>query len=120
MELVGTALGDGVDGTTGESALAYVERSHGNLNLLDGLHRYRLSTCLTTIVTAGCQTEDVIVCGTVNHEVVVAVVDTGERHVAGIGNGELWVQSSHVSDTVGNARHVVDLLCRHTGSSTGT
>lgn len=41
VELIGTALGDGVDGTSGESALAHIERSHGNLNLLDGLHRYR-------------------------------------------------------------------------------
>ena len=120
VELIGTALGDGVDGTSGESALAHIERSHGNLNLLDGLHRYRLSTCLTAVVTAGCQTEDVIVCRTVNHEVVVSVVDTSERHITGIGNGELWVQSSHVSDTVGDARHIVDLLCRHTGSSTCT
>ena len=120
MELVGTALGDGVDGTTGESALAHIERSHRYLNLLDSLHRYRLSSCLTTIVTTGSQTEDVVVCRTVNHEVVVSVVDTGERHVSGIGNGELRVQSSHVSDTVGDARHIVDLLCRHTGSSTCT
>jgi hypothetical protein len=28
VELVGTALGDGIDGTTGETALSHIERSH--------------------------------------------------------------------------------------------
>ena len=50
VELVGTALGDGIDGTTGETALSHIERSYRYLNLLDGLHRYRLSTRLTAVM----------------------------------------------------------------------
>ena len=120
MELVGTALGDGIDGTTGETALSHIERSYRYLNLLDGLHRYRLSTRLTAVVTAGSQTEHVVVGRTINHEVVVSVVGTGKRHVTRICNRELRVQASHIGNTVGDTRHIVDLLCRHTGSSTCT
>ena len=74
MELVGTALGDGIDGTTCETALSHIERSYRYLNLLDGLHRYRLSTRLTAVITAGSQTEHVVVSRTINHEVVVSAL----------------------------------------------
>ena len=120
VELVGTALGDGIDGTTGETALSHIERSYRHLNLLDGLHRYRLSTRLTAVITAGSQTEHVVVGRTINHEVVVSVVGTGKRHVTRISNRELRVQASHIGNTVGDTRHIVDLLGIHTGGSTCT
>ena len=78
MELVGTRLGDSIDGTTCETTLANIKRRNANLDLFDGFHRYRLSTSLTTIATIRCQAENVVVGCTINHEVVVSIVGSSK------------------------------------------
>ena len=110
MELVRTALRDGVDGTAGESALANVERSDIHLNLLNRFHRNGLCTSLTAIASARSQTEHVVVHRTVNLERVVTVVHTGKRHHTAVGHGQLRIETCHIGNTVCDGRHVVDLL----------
>ena len=68
MEVVSTTLGNCIDGTTGETTLTNIEWGDVDLNLLDGLHRDRLGTCLTTIATIRGKTEHVIVHHTINLE----------------------------------------------------
>ena len=46
---VGTGLGDGVDCSSGETGLAYVERSNYNLDFLDGVKGDRIGSCLATV-----------------------------------------------------------------------
>ena len=112
MELVGTTLGDGVDGTTRETTLPYVERSHVHLYLLNGLHGNRFRTCLAAIRTTGSKAKHVVVGGTVYHERVVAVIGTGKRHHAAVGRGQLRIESHDVRDAMAYTWHVLYLLRR--------
>ena len=111
MEVVGTALGDGVDGTSRETSLTNVIGSHVDLNLLYGLHTDGLGSCLTAIATARGETEDVVVHGTVDLERVVAVVGSGKRHRArhSVG-GDLGIQTRDVGNAMTHGRHVVNHL----------
>ena len=68
MEFIGTALGYRIDGTTGKTTLANIERSDIYLNLVNSLHRNRLRSCLTTITAISSKTEHVVIHHTINLE----------------------------------------------------
>ena len=68
MEFIGTTLGYCVDGTTGKTTLANIERSDIYLNLVNSLHRNRLRSCLTTITAISSKTEHVVIHHTINLE----------------------------------------------------
>ena len=106
VEVVGTRLGDGVDGTTGEARLTNVERSDAHLQLFDGLHREGLSACLSAVSTVRGQTEYIVGHGTVNLDGVIAVVRTGNAHSATLAHSDERVDTSHVSHTVSQRRQL--------------
>ena len=108
MELIGTGLGDSVDGTTGETALTHIEGSDAHLDLLDGFHGNRLSTGLSTVGTVVRQTEHVIVHGTIDLEAVVLVGSTGEGHTTVLVRTDERIDTGHIGDTTGNGRHLFD------------
>ena len=82
VELVGTALGNGINGTACETALTDIKRSDAYLQLLNSVHGDRVGTCLTAIGTAAGKSEDIVAHRTVDLERVVAIVDTRDRHTA--------------------------------------
>ena len=80
MEGVGTTLSNGIDSTTGETALTNVKGSDVDLNLLNAFHRNRLSVGLAAVTTIVGKTESVVVHYTINLESVVTGICTGKRH----------------------------------------
>ena len=115
MKFVGTALGDSVDGTTRETALSHVKRSHIDLNLVDGSHRYGLCAGLSTVASVRGKTKHVVVHGTINLESIVTVVGAGKRHGTRLlVSGNLRVEARNICYAVRDGRHVVNPVCTDT------
>ena len=110
MEHIRSALGNGIDGTARETALTDIKGSNVHLDLLDRLHGNRLGTGLTAVGTVGSKAEDIVVGSTVYHEGVVTVACSGKRHGTVVGGGQLRIEPCHIGNTVGNARHISNLL----------
>ena len=110
MENIRSALGNGIDGTSRETALTDIKRCDVHLNLLNRLHGNRLGTGLTAVGTVGSKTEDIVVGRTVNHEGIVTVARSGERHGTVVGGRQLRIEACHIGNTVSDARHIGNLL----------
>ena len=74
LQFVCTLFSNSIDTTTGKSTLTNIERSNNNLDFLNGIHRNRISTRLTTIRSGSRQTEHVITYRTINLETVITVI----------------------------------------------
>ena len=110
LDLIGTGLGDGVDRTARETALAYVEGGDHDLDLLDGIEGDRVGARLAAVGSGRRQAEGVIGHGTVDLEGVVAVVGAGEGDAAVLVEGRLRREFHHVIDAAADGRHRFDLL----------
>ena len=119
MEFVGTGLGDGVDGTAGETALAHIEGGDAHLDLVDGFHGNRLGTGLSAVGAVVRQTEHVIVHGTIDLETVVLVGSAGEGHTAVLVRADERVDTGHIGNTTGNGRHFLNGTAGNRLGSTG-
>ena len=109
VELVGTTLGDGVDGAAGESALANVKRGDVDLDLLHRLHGDWLGARLAAVAAVGGQTKHVVVHRAVDLEGVVAVVRAGKRHGSALSVGrDLRVHARDVGDAVAHRWDLAD------------
>ena len=118
MGFVRTLLGDGVDATARKSALANVVGSHHYLNFLNGIHRDRIGTCLSTIRATGRKTEHVVGHRTVNLETVVTVVGAYESDTAVFGSHSQRTVLHDVVDVTVYSRSIFNRVGREVGSST--
>ena len=100
VEVVGTRLGDGIDGTTGEARLANVERGDADLQLLNGLHRESLRTSQAAVGTVRGKTEDVVGHSTIYLNGIIAVVRTGNAHGTTLTDPYEGVDAGHVGYAV--------------------
>ena len=86
VEIVRPTLRDGVDAAPGEPTLAHVEGGDQNLVLRNGLERDRLRVYLTPwLPVGGAQVEEIVVDGTVDLDVVEAVVLPGHGKAGHLG-----------------------------------
>ena len=109
LHFVGTGLGDGVDGTAGESALPYIERSYGNLDFFNGVDGDRVGAGLSAVGSGSCKTEAVLCIRTVDGEGVVAVVGSCDGDTAVLVAGHLGTHLGDVIDAAVDRRSVFHL-----------
>ncbi len=111
LEGISTRLGDGVHAATDEVGLTHVERSHHNLQLLDGIERDGVAAAGELVA----QTEVVVEVGTVDGEVGRTTVHTGKVHaVTAVGR-----ETCHIGDAAGHRRQIDNLLIGDVGRRTG-
>ena len=114
MELVGTALGDGVDGTAREAGVTDVERSDVHAHLLDGIQGDRASAGRQV----GTDTEGVVEGRTVHGDVGGAVVTAADGQTVG-GRGGLRGELHHVVHAAADSRQSLHGALAHGRTGAG-
>ena len=109
---VGSGLGDGVDGGSGEVGETDIEGGDIDRHLLDSVEGDRL--CRTTGHHVARETEVVTEGTTIDGDVIHTTVTTGEG--AAIG---LRCESGEVAEASGDGRELLQLLRRDRGEGTG-
>ena len=111
---VGTALGDGVDGTTGEAAVTDIERRDVDGHGLESIQR----DGATASRQVAADTEGVVEGSTVNGDVGRTVVTTTDGQTVG-SSGSLRRQGQHVVEATADGGQGHDLLIVDGRSGTG-
>ena len=113
VPLVGTGLGNSVDGTAGETALADIERSDVHVDLLQGVQGDRRTAGREVLA----DTEGVVEGSTVNGDGGTAVVTAAHCETAGGGRG-LGSEGHDVVHAAGDRRDALNLAGGDAGGST--
>ena len=113
VPLVGTGLGNSVDGTAGETALADIERSDVHVDLLQGVQGDRRTAGREVLA----DTEGVVESSTVNGDGGTAVVAAAHCETAGGGRG-LRSEGHDVVHAAGDRRDALNLAGGDAGGST--
>ena len=110
---VGTGLGNGVDGTALETALAHVEGRDVHTDLLNGVQGDGAAAGGKVLADA----EGVVERGAVNGDGRAAVVAAAHRETAG-GGGTLRGEGHHIVHAAGNRGDALDFLAADVGGDT--
>ena len=115
VELVGTALGDGVDGTTGEAALADIERSDADAHLLEGIQGNGATACREVAA----DTEGIVESCTVDGHIGGTVVSAAHRETVG-GSRCLGSEFHHIVHAAAYRRKIAHGLLAYGSTCAGT
>ena len=114
VELVGTTLGHGVDGTTGEAGVTDIERRDIDAHLLDGIKGNRSAAGRQV----GTDTKGVVERGTVNGHVGGTVVTATDSKTVG-GGRCLRGKLHHIVHATADSREVADRTLADRGAGAG-
>ena len=120
LKLVGSRLGNCIDGTSCKTTLPDVEWRGNHLNLLDGIQRNGVGTGLSAVGSTLSQTENIVAHHAIDLKRIVAIVGSGDGDATFFAHVHQWRELGNVVNVAVDSRCVVYLGLREVGRSPHT